>query len=228
MDALADSAIWDNTLVIFTTDHGIAFPGIKCTLFDAGIGVSLLIDFPGNPSRGAVVDALVSHLDLVPTICDLASLEVPQGLEGHSLVSLMRGESETVRDEIFAEINYHVVYEPMRCIRTPRYKLIRYFGNYDKGFPANCDDSPSKDLFLRNGYFEQSREQEMMFDLYFDPSEKQNLANSPSYEPICRELNDRLQAWMEDTDDPLLQGEVPKPEGATVGDPTMISPRELP
>jgi arylsulfatase A-like enzyme len=87
MDALNASAIRDDTLIIFTTDHGIAFPGMKCTLFDGGIGVSLLIDFPGHLNRGRVIDALVSHLDLYPTICELAGLEPPQGLEGYSLVA---------------------------------------------------------------------------------------------------------------------------------------------
>jgi len=228
MDALEDSVIRDNTLVIFTTDHGIAFPGMKCTLFDGGIGVSLLIDFPGNPSRGRVVDALVSHLDLVPTICELARLEQPQGLEGRSLLPLLRADQETVRDEVFAEINYHVAYEPMRCIRTPRYKLIRYFGDYDRGIRANCDDSPTKDVFLENGHFQRPRDREMLFDLYFDPGERRNLAGDQDYQSVFRDLNGRLQNWMKQTEDPLLQGEVPRPQGAIVGDASMISPEELP
>jgi N-sulfoglucosamine sulfohydrolase len=215
-------------VVIFTTDHGIAFPGMKCTLFDDGIGVSLIIDFPGNPSRGRVVDALVSHIDLFPTICDLCHLEYPEGLQGVSLERLLQGEKETVRDEVFAEINYHVVYEPMRCVRTNRYKLIRYFGDCDRGIPANCDDSPSKDVFLENGYFERPREREMLFDLCFDPGEERNLSGDQSHKHILGDLNCRLLAWMEDSEDPLLQGEVPKPEGAVVGEPSMISPAELP
>jgi arylsulfatase A-like enzyme len=200
---------------------------MKCTLFDAGIGVGLLMNFPGDPSRGRIVDALVSQIDLFPTICDLARLESPQGLEGRSLVPLLQRVQKTVREEIFAEINYHVVYEPMRCIRTPRYKLIRYFGDWDRGMPANCDDSPSKDLLQGRGYFERPREREMLFDLYFDSEERRNLTGNPSYQSICWDLNDRLQAWMEKTGDPLLTGEVPKPEEAIVGDASMISPREL-
>jgi len=227
MEALQDSAIRDRTLIIFTTDHGIPFPGMKCTLFDGGIGVSLLMDFPGNPSRGRVVDALVSHLELVPTICDLCHIEYPEGIQGVSLDPLLRGKQQTVRDEMFAEINYHVVYEPMRCLRTSRFKLIRDFGDYERGFPANCDDSPSKDLCLKNEYFKRPRDREMLFDLFFDPGERRNLARDPSYQAIRRNLNDRLRAWMQETGDPLLQGEVPRPEGAIVGDVSMISPREL-
>lgn len=104
MDALRDSVFRDDTLVIFTTDHGIAFPGMKCTLFDGGIGVSLIMDFPQNPSGGLVVDALASHIDLLPTIYDLARLESPLGLEGRSLAPLLKRQTETVRDEVFAEL----------------------------------------------------------------------------------------------------------------------------
>jgi arylsulfatase A-like enzyme len=231
MDALEDSVIRDNTLVIFTTDHGIAFPGMKCTLFDGGIGVALIIDYPGNTRRGRSLDALVSQIDLFPTICDLCHLEHPQGLEGRSLVPLLKGERDTVRDELFAEINYHVVYEPLRCVRTPRYKLIRYFGSYDRGLPANCDDSPSKNVYLAKGYFQQPREREMLFDLLFDTVELHNLVAADScreaYREVYADLRDRLQRWMEVTNDPLLDGEVPLPQGAIVGDESMISPGEL-
>lgn len=72
------------------------------------------------------------------------------------------------------------MYEPLRCVRTSRYKLIRDFGSYKRGLPANCDDSPSKDLFLENGYFDRPREREMLFDLYFDPGERRNLAGNRS------------------------------------------------
>ena len=109
------------------------------------------------------------------------------------------------------------MYEPLRCVRTSRYKLIRDFGSYKRGLPANCDDSPSKDLFLENGYFDRPREREMLFDLYFDPGERRNLAGNRSCRKIFGDLKNRLEGWMEDTRDPLLQGEVPRPEGAIVG-----------
>ena len=128
---------------------------------------------------------------------------------------------------MFAEINCHVVYEPMRCIRSNRYKLIRYFGNYDRLMPANCDDSPSKDVLLEAGYFDLPREREMLFDLYSDPSEQRNRITDKRYRRIYRDLDKRLRSWMEETGDPLLQGGVPKPAGARVGIPAMISPAEL-
>jgi hypothetical protein len=115
----------------------------------------------------------------------------------------------------------------MRCIRTPRYKLIRYFGDRDRGIPVNCDDSPSKDVFRENGYFDCPREPEMLYDLFFDPGEKRNLAQDPSYRSIYRDLDERLLTWMRETGEPLLEGEVIAPQGATVGAPDMISPTEI-
>ena len=71
LNALEESGLADNTLVFMTTDHGLAFPDAKCTMYDRGIGVMLLIRGPGGFERGRVSDALVSHLDLYPTICDV-------------------------------------------------------------------------------------------------------------------------------------------------------------
>src|SRR6185295_6919052 len=93
----------DDTLVIFTTDHGLAFPGAKATLYDRGIGVALIVRGPGGFDGGRVVDALVSHLDVYPTLCDLAGIERPAFLQGRSLLPLARREAAEIRDVIFAE-----------------------------------------------------------------------------------------------------------------------------
>ena len=72
--ALQDNGLADNTLVICTTDHGIAFPTMKCNLTDHGIGVMLVLRGPGGFSNGQVVDALVSQVDIYPTVCALAGI----------------------------------------------------------------------------------------------------------------------------------------------------------
>src|SRR5216683_2929739 len=125
LKALESSGLAENTLVISTTDHGIAFPAMKCNLTDHGMGVSLIIRGPGGFSGGKVCDAMVSHIDLFPTICDLVSIEHPSWLQGKSLLPLVRSEAEQVNKEIYAEATYHAVYEPQRAIRTQRWKYIR-------------------------------------------------------------------------------------------------------
>ena len=82
LNALEENGLVGNTLVIFTTDHGLAFPDAKATLYDRGIGVMLIIRGPGGFERGRVFDSLVSHLDIYPTICEVAGIDPPGWLEG--------------------------------------------------------------------------------------------------------------------------------------------------
>ena len=81
--ALQDNGLADNTLVICTTDHGIAFPTMKCNLTDHGLGVMLVIRGPGGFSGGQVLDALVSQIDIYPTVCALAGIEVTRPRAGN-------------------------------------------------------------------------------------------------------------------------------------------------
>ncbi|MCU1238041.1 MAG: sulfatase [Candidatus Solibacter sp.] len=101
LDALERSGLGANTLVISTTDHGLAFPDMKCNLLDSGFGVSLIMRGPGVRG-GKAIDAMVSQLDLFPTICDMLELKHPAWLEGKSMLPLLRGETQQLHDEIFA------------------------------------------------------------------------------------------------------------------------------
>jgi hypothetical protein len=127
---------------------------------------------------------------------------------------------------VYAEVNYHAAYEPQRCVRTQRYKLIRRFDNRETAVLANCDDSLSKEVWLRAGWQTQPRPQELLFDLAFDPNEAHNLAQDPHYQDVLQDMRARLIRWMEATDDPLLVGPVPAPAGALVNDPDAVSPLE--
>ena len=227
LDALAAAGLADDTLVIFTTDHGIAFPKMKCHLYDAGIGVSLIIRYPGHSQRGQAIDALVSHLDIYPTVCAAAGVPAPPWLEGRSLAPLLDETATAIRDEIFAEVTYHAAYEPLRCIRTDRWKYIRYFDDYDLAVKPNIDDGHSKQYLLRHGLAEAKHDPaEMLFDLACDPAERINLAGSPEHAAIRADLAERLARWMHDTDDPLLAGYVPKPAGARVNLKWALHPNE--
>lgn len=225
LDALKESACADDTIIIFTTDHGIAFPKMKCNLYDTGIGVSLIIKYPGNKKAGKAVDSLVSHLDIFPTICELLSNDKPAWLQGNSLMPLLQGDTEKVRDEIFSEVSFHAAYEPMRCIRTERYKLITFFDVHDKILPSNIDDSLSKEFLTQYDYLDEVREKELLFDLYLDPVERINRVNDASYKEVYVDLRERLNKWMMSTNDPLWSGKIKKPEGAVVNKLSCYSPR---
>lgn len=225
-EALDRNGLTENTVVICTTDHGIAFPRMKCNLTDSGIGIMLIVRGPGGFTGGRVSDALVSHIDIFPTLCDLIGIEHPEWLQGQSLVPLINGNTDHIHDEIFAEVNYHASYEPMRCVRTKRWKYIRRYDERSSPILPNCDDSPSKTVWMDNGWRDMPPIQEAMYDLIFDPAESNNLINDPTKADVLSDLKTRLTLWMESTDDPILAGPVPPTEDAVVNDPDGISPQE--
>lgn len=226
LHALERNGLAGNTLVISTTDHGIAFPRMKCNLTDDGWGVSLIMRGPGGFEGGRVCDAMISQLDIFPTLCELNGLSSPGWLEGKSVLPVLRGETEEINNEVFAEVNYHAAYEPKRAVRTKRLKYIQRFGGRRTPVLPNCDDSPSKSLWLKNGWRERLLPEEELYDLLFDPGEQNNLVASNA--SALAEMRGRLQRWMKRTDDPLLRGPVAAPHGARVNNPDGVSPTEPP
>lgn len=222
--ALDRSGLAARTLFIFTTDHGIAFPGAKGSLFDPGLEISLVARGPDGFSGGRRLPGLVSNVDLYATILDLCGVALPTGTHGISQLAVVRGERESLRDEIFSELTYHASYDPMRGIRTRRYNYIRSFADRPYSFPPHVDDSPTKDYLRGQGYFERRRPPELLFDLDFDPFERSNLVGDPGHQHILASLRARLDDWLASTDDPLLLGDVPPPPGAVVTPIDSYSP----
>jgi N-sulfoglucosamine sulfohydrolase len=214
LNALEENGLVGNTLVIMTTDHGLAFPDAKATMYDRGIGVLLLLRGPGGFERGRVFDPLVSHLDVFPTICEVADIDPPGWLEGVSLLPLVRGEVEELHQEIFAELTYHAAYEPQRAVRTARHKYVRRFDPRHPGrVLANVDDGLTKDVMLRFGWAEVDPPAESLYDLWLDPTEGTNRIDDPKLAGVLSDLKRRLHEWMVRTDDPLLEGPVAPAEG---------------
>lgn len=232
IDAVDEAGLADRTLIIVTTDHGIPFPRMKCNLTDHGIGVMLMVRGPETTGfvGGQAIDSMVSHIDLFPTLCELIGVDPPDHLQGRSILPLVRGERETIRDAVFAEVNYHAAYEPKRCVRTDRWKLIRYYGEYERTVMPNIDPSASKELLSRHNLAERVTPRERLFDLIYDPHETHNLADDPAYAGTLEEMRNRLDRWMRETGDPLLEhgGAVPAPRGAKINRVEGQSPKEEP
>ncbi len=221
-----DAAHLRDTLIIFTTDHGMPFPGAKATLYDRGLGVNLILRGPEPFAGGRVHDGLVSHIDIYPMVCDYLGIERPSFLQGVSLMPLLRDEVPEVREEIFAGSTWHAAYEPQRAVRTRRHKYIRRWGDRRTPVLANTDDGPSKQLLLRGGWGEREIDREQLYDLLFDPNEANNLLEDPSHDDVLADLRARLQHWMEETDDPLLAGHVDPPSGVDINLPDQLSATE--
>ena len=228
LDALDAAGLAENTLVISTTDHGIAFPNMKCSLRDTGTGISMILRGPGVFSGGKVSDAMLSNIDVFPTICDYLKIEKPAWLEGRSFLPALTGTQPEVNEAIFSEVTFHASYEPKRSVRTKRWKYIRHFNGRATAVLPNCDDGPSKTFWLEHGWqHEPLIANEELYDLVFDPMEHTNLASDLRAKTSLEEMRSRLNQWMRQTNDPLLAGPVPLIRGGRVVDPNAISPKEL-
>lgn len=215
----------ENTIVLSTTDHGISFPEMKCGLRDGGWAVSMIMRGPGVFKPGMVCDALLSQLDVFPTLCEYLGIEQPAWLEGTSFLPVLRGEKQEINEEIFAEVNYHAAYEPKRAVRTARWKYIRRYDGRKTAVLPNCDDGLSKTLWLQDGWQSNPLEHtEELYDLVFDPAEQNNLTRSGVHADVLEEMRERLDKWMTRTDDPLLRGPIALPPGGRTTDPNAIHP----
>jgi N-sulfoglucosamine sulfohydrolase len=228
LNALDEQEVADDTLVVLTTDHGLPFPGAKASLLDRGIGVMLIIRGPGGFQGGRVTDALVSQIDIYPTLCEVAGIDPPPFVQGRSLLPIVRREVPEVNDEIFAELTFHAAYDPQRAIRTRRHKYIRLFGDKLEPVLPNIDEGPTKELLVAAGYGTRPRPRERLHDLLFDPMEADNVVDDPDYADVLADLRERMEEWMRQTDDPLLHGPVEPPEGAELNDPAGLSAAESP
>jgi arylsulfatase A-like enzyme len=226
LNELHRAGLEENTLIVCTTDHGLAFPRQKATLYDRGTGVLTIVRGPGGFTGGKVYDAMISHLDIYPTLCELAGVPTPAFAYGKSILPLITGEVDRLHDEVFTEMTFHAAYEPQRAVRTERWKYIRRFHDYEHPVLANCDDSATKDLLVAAGWGDQIVAEERLHDLILDPNENANLAYDDSHASVREDLAARLDAWMEATDDPLLNGPVEPPPGALVNSPDQLSPSE--
>ena len=224
LSALRRNGLEENTLVICTTDHGIAFPTMKCNLYDGGTGIFLIMRGPGGFTGGRTINSLVNVIDIFPTLCELLEIGKPAGLDGTSVMPLIRNEKEEINEELFSQVNYHASYEPMRAIRTKRYKYIRRYGDRKKPVLPNCDDGSSKQYWVDNGWKDMDLPREELYDLIFDPNERNNLVTDNSKKNILSMMRLRLDNKMKSTDDPMQKGYIVAPPDAVLNNPDDLSP----
>jgi len=216
MQFLEASPAADNTLVIFTSDHGPAFPGAKTTVYDPGLRVALIAKGPGVHADGRKIAACVSLLDFAPTLADFCDLERSSRWQGRSFAGWLSGpDPEDWTDEVFASHTFHEVtmYYPMRVLRTSQYKLIWNIA-HPLEFPFASDlwgsstwqrtlsDGPDAEYGPRTVQAFLWRPEFELYDLQADPLEVTNLATRGEHTEILSSMQDRLREWMGKTRDP--------------------------
>jgi N-sulfoglucosamine sulfohydrolase len=208
---------YDNTLIIYISDNGIAFPGAKTTLYEPGMRLPCIVRNPLQKKRGGTCNALISWTDITPTILDFADAMPSQTkFHGRSFKSIIEDKSPKGWDEIYASHTHHEItmYYPMRVVRERQYKLIWNIA-HELEFPFAWDLIESStwksvlhmgkkdyakrsiDTFLNRPEFE-------LFDLKNDPDELDNLAYDPHYDKVLKRLQNKLKAFQKHTNDPWL------------------------
>jgi arylsulfatase A-like enzyme len=209
--ALREAGLAEKTLFIFTTDHGAAFPRAKSTLYDPGIGTALIMRFPEEMGLGGQIrDHLVSNIDVTPTLLEMIGRKIPRAVQGKSFWPMLAGGGQP-RTEIFSEKNFHDCYDPMRCIRTDRYKYIRSFEPEkvcNMPLPRDIRISIASRRLRPDAKGPRSAEE--LYDLTKDPNEENNLIGNPACKAVRDDLARRLEEWMRQTRD-FLPGPMPTP-----------------
>jgi uncharacterized sulfatase len=175
----------ENTHIIYTSDHGDMLGAHRITgkgpaMYEEIAHIPLIVEQPAGTRAGAVNQTLVSHIDLLPTILELAGLEIPPIMQGQSLVPLLGGQEDLDRSVIIEFERYEIEhdswggFQPVRCIVSGPYKLVINLLHTDE-----------------------------LYDLERDPAEVVNLIQHPDYSATRDTLHDRLLDWMYKMRDPF-------------------------
>jgi len=212
---LRETGRWDDTLVIYISDNGIAFPGAKTTCYEPGLRLPCVVRNPYAKRHGLVCDAMVTWADLTPTILDFAGvMPTKPWFHGRSLLDVLEEEHPEGWDEVYASHTFHEItmYYPMRVVRGRKWKLI-YNVAHPLTYPFASDLQASAtwqgvlargdsiygkrriEAYLHRPQFE-------LYDLESDPHEIENLAALPQHAQVLKELQSKLHKFQEQTRDP--------------------------
>ncbi len=232
LSILESSGRLDDTLIIYTSDHGIAFPGAKTTVYEPGLRVPLIVRHP-NLEGGGTSSALTSMVDITPTILDFAGIEMPVydqhigleplkeafpangGLHGRSFLDIVGTQDPVGWDEVFASHTFHEIqmYYPMRAVRDREFKFIWNVA-YQLPFPFAADlwESPSwQDVYAEGPQAQFGprtvneyihRPEFELYDMLTDPYESKNLALDLAYSDEVANYKEKLKGHQIRTWDP--------------------------
>ncbi len=220
----------ENTVVFFLSDNGRPFPRCKTTVYTSGVKTPFLVRWPGHIAPGSVTDALVSVIDLGPTIVEIAGLNPGPAFQGVSLLPILGDPAASVRDYAFAEHNWHDFDDHQRAVRNSRFNYIRTSYTDIPGTPPA--DAVRSITFQKMHQLREAgqltpaqlnpylvpRPAEELYDVSADPHELTNLVDDPEYAGVLAELRHALDEWLRSTDDELPAQRRPDEFQRTTGD----------
>ncbi|AWG23285.1 heparan N-sulfatase [Flavobacterium faecale] len=206
-----------NTIVIYISDNGMAFPGAKTTVYEPGIKLPCIIKDPFESKKGSVNNAMISWVDMTPTILQMAGVDAGKNkFHGRSFEKIIGEENPKGWDEINASHTFHEItmYYPMRVVRKGDYKLIWNIA-YPLEYPFASDlwDSSTWQAVYRNKaqFYGKRKIQDFLhhpqfelFDLKKDPNESVNLATDNKFLPVLNDMKTRLREFQKNTQDPWI------------------------
>jgi arylsulfatase A-like enzyme len=227
----ADIHGFGDALFVYTTDHGAQWPFAKWTLYDAGIRVPLIARWPGHIDAGGTTTALVSLVDLLPTLLDAADGSAPQNeRDGRSFLPVLAGARWQHHAHVFATNtgDGRMNRSPMRAVCDGQYKLILNL-DPERPFSTHIDagNGPDGLEYWRSWEAATSadaraamqryrhRPKTELYDLHADPFERANLADQPRHRQTIDRLLRELDAWREAQGEDLAH--VATPEEARIG-----------
>ena len=217
MQALDESGLAENTLVVFLSDNGIAVPFAKCNAWFHSTRTPMLVRWPGVVETDSDNRRnFVSGVDLFPTFLDATRVVGPEQLDGRSFVPLLRGGPQEGWDWVFTQIDKKAGNDavPMRCVQNARFGYIynpfsdgkHWYRNNNEGLCMKAMNEAARtdaDIAARVELF-RYRVLEEFYHLERDPDCLNNLIGAPEFREVVRDLQARMQAWMEKTNDPML------------------------
>ena len=237
---IAKKEFGDDFLFLFTSDHGGQWPFGKWNLYDYGTRVPMIVSWPGKVETGVRTDAMVSWVDILPTLIEAAGGEVPEGLDGQSFLAVLRGKTAKHRDRIFTthtgDGSMNIF--PMRSVRVGKYKFIHNLrpdgyhtnhsdrlrkdgaGAYWDSWDAAAKKDPAAAAIVKRYY---TREKFELFDLEKDPLEQKNLAGDSAHTAELQRLQAVLADWTEAQGDELQPHREPYPVSKPLPDLTENS-----
>lgn len=213
MKELAEQKIADNTLVLFLSDNGRPFPRDKTSIYDSGIRTPFIVRWPAKVKPDQQTSSLVSAVDIAPTFLQLAGVTPGPTFQGHSFLPILTDPTNSLRDIVYAEQNWHDYEAHARAARDTRFKYIRN-AYPDLPLTPSADGvrSPTFQSMIelhasgkltpaQSVYFTQPRPKEELYDCQNDPHEITNLVDSKAHEKILAKLRTALDAWEKETQD---------------------------